>query len=177
MYWCKYSKQLTVFLLAVAGCRPAVKNDKLQTKYFDIKKYFSAEAARLTKQYPRILKTVSYNGQQETKQINIKHWQQELNLFIESDINKPAWRNSYAIVTTDTGITYTTVDTTLHTQQISITLKDKKVTGIHIINLTQNMLYQTKENLFYHPDSIYTIKKYQTVKLLGSNDYQITGKF
>ena len=178
MCWYKSGRILLLFLLlAAASCAPETKNDKGQLSYFDIKKYFADEAARLSKKYPHITKTVSYNGQQETKEVAIKHWQQELNLFIESDINKPAWKNSYIIYKCDTGITYLNVDSTLHTRQLTVLLKKDKVTGIKVDNVTDNMLYQTTESLVYYPDSLYVIEKHQKVRLLGRNDYKRTGKF
>jgi len=176
MFWYKWSNLFIIVLLAAIGCRPEVK-DNGKLPFFDLKKYFTGEAARLTKQYPLIKKTVSYNGQQETKTIGIKHWQQEFDLFINSDINKPAWKNSYAITTCDTGITYQTTDSTLHTYWIGVGMKGNKVKSIYIRNCTHNMLYDTWENLAYYPDSAYLILKTQDVALLGRNVYKITGKF
>jgi hypothetical protein len=177
MYWYKLSALVVVIALMAAGCKPEVKDDKGQLKYFDIKKYFNAEAIRLAKQYPHITKTVSYNGQQETKTVTIKHWQQEFNSFIESDINKAAWKDSYSTNTNGSCITYTATDTTLHTRNLIINLKGNKVASVYVINFTKNMLYQTREALAYIPDSIYIIEKNQKVRLLGNNDYKITGKF
>jgi hypothetical protein len=180
MYWYKLRPVLVVFLLMAASCKPEVKDDKGQLEYFDIKKYFNAEALRLAKQYPHITKTVSYNGQAETKTVTIKHWQQEFSSFIESDINKPAWRDSYVAKTGDGAVTYIASDTTLHTRKLAIFLDQKqkdKVIRIEITNVTSNMLYKTKEELVYVPDSIYIIQKNQKVRLLGNNDYKITGRF
>lgn len=176
MYWYKHKNILIIALLSFTACRPQVKDNNGKMKYFDLKKYFNTEAARLNKQHPRVLKTVSHNGQAETKTVTIKHWQQEFDTFIQSDINKPAWKNSYVISSSDTGVVYTTVDSSLHTQQISLGLKNNKVTSVSIINATSNLLYNTKEKLTYYPDSIYSIEKYQDVRFLGSNIYKITGK-
>lgn len=181
MYWCKPRILFIAVLMAAAGCRPEVHDDKGQLKYFDIKKYFKAEAARLAKQYPQITKTVSYNGQQETKTIGITHWEQEFSSFIESDINKAAWKDSYAQKEEhDHAVSFIATDTTLHTRKIEVFFKpgrDTTVEKIEISNFTTNMLYKTKEQLVYVPDSIYVIEKNQKVRLLGNNDYKITGKF
>jgi hypothetical protein len=177
MYWYKSRTTFILFLLLAVGCKPDAKNDKGELKYFDLKKYFNEEAVRISKKYPTITKTVSYNGQEETKTIAIKHWEQELNSFIESDINKPAWKDSYIITRYNGGLIYQTVDTTLHTQRIEVFFKKNKVTEIKVNAFTANMLYNTTEYLDYCPDSLYYIQKSQAVKILGKNNYEITGKF
>ena len=159
------------------GCKPSVNANTPNVKYFDLKKYFTDEAARLSKHNAPIIKTVSYNGQPETKNILIKNWQRELDLFTSSDINKAAWKDSYKVFQNDSGMIYDAIDTNLHTRRIVIRLKANKVSSIFISNFTKNPLYQTSEKLIYYPDSVYFIEKHQSVKLLGTNNYQITGKF
>jgi len=180
MYWCKISRYSTIglfTLLLAASCKPDVKQSNGTLKYFDLAGYFKAEAARLSKSAKPVVKTVNYNGQTETKTILIKNWPRELDLFISSDINKAAWKDSYNISKNGDSVVYTTIDTNLHTRRIVLWLKQDKVTGLAISNFTKNMLYQTNEKLRYYPDSIYYIEKHQRVKLLGTNNYQITGKF
>ncbi|WP_448699831.1 hypothetical protein ACFGVR_22175 [Mucilaginibacter sp. AW1-3] len=181
MYWCKASRYSTicffVLLATFYGCKPDVKQSNGTLKYFDLSGYFKGEAVRLNQQNKPIVKTVSYNNQPETKTITIKNWPREFDLFITSDINKAAWKDSYTIAKNSDSIVYAAIDTNLHTRQIVLRLKGGQVTGITIDNFTKNMLYQTREKLVYYPDSIYFIEKHQYVKLLGTNNYQITGKF
>lgn len=181
MYWCKTSHYsitgLFILLAAFYGCKPDIKQNNGTLQYFNLSGYFKAEAARLGKRAKPVLKTVSYNGQPETKSILIKNWVRELELFSGSDINKAAWSNSYQVTQTDTGIIYSAIDTNLRTRQIAIRLKANQPTSVIIDNFTKNMLYQTREKLVYYPDSVYYIEKHQHVKLLGTNNYQITGKF
>jgi len=182
MYWCKASRYsiiglYTLLAAAFTGCRPEVKQSNGTLKYFDLTGYFKAEATRLGKQNKPIIKTVSYNGKPETKTILIKNWTRELDLFASSDINKAAWKDSYRIAKSNDSIVYTAIDTNLHSRRIVIALKAAHVKGIIISNFTKNMLYETSEKLIYYPDSLYYIEKHQHVKLLGTNSYQITGKF
>ena len=181
MYWCKTSLYsaigLLALVLAAAGCKPDVKQSNGTLKYFGLSGYFKAEAARLGKLAKPVVKTVSYNGQAETKNITIKNWPRELDLFISSDINKAAWKDSYNAIKNADSVVYTAIDTNLHTRRVILWLKQDKVAGLVINNFTKNMLYQTSEKLVYYPDSIYYIEKHQRVKLLGTNNYQITGKF
>ncbi|MEO8884592.1 MAG: hypothetical protein ABI367_00920 [Mucilaginibacter sp.] len=166
------------FLLLIAlvpACKPDIKETGASAKYFDLQGYFKTEAARRAKLSVPILKTVTHNGATESKRVKINNWPRELNLFIESDINKAAWRDSYQIQQTDHTLIYMAKDTTLKTREIIINKKDGKVQWITIYNYTHNILYTNHEKLSYMPDSIYQIEKTQHVKLLGINRYTITG--
>jgi hypothetical protein len=181
MYWCKniyhtlFAAGIGIALLLPA-CKPAIKEDGVKIKYFDLKAYFKADSARLSKLNKPILKTVNHNGVIESKEVKIDDWSRELSLFIESDINKPAWRDSYSVQTTPTIVIYTATDDDLKTREIIVNKTGDKVKYIVIYNYTKNILYYTKEKLTYMPDSIYKIEKTQHVRLLGLNKYVITGK-
>ncbi|OCX51359.1 hypothetical protein BEL04_15115 [Mucilaginibacter sp. PPCGB 2223] len=181
MHWCKASRYnligLFTLLLAAYGCKPDVKQSNGTLKYFDLSGYFKAEAARLSKKAKPVVKTVSYNGQAETKNILIRNWPRELDLFSSSDINKAAWKDSYNIAKAGDSVVYTAIDTNLHTRKMVIRFSRGRLSGVAITNFTKNMLYQTGEKLIYYPDSLYYIEKHQHVKLLGANNYQISGKF
>lgn len=163
------------FALLLPACKPDIKETVATNKYFDLQGYFKTEVARLNKLTQPILKTVTHNGATETRRVKITNWPRELNLFIEADINKPAWRDSYQIQQTDHTSIYMAKDTTLKTREIIINKKDSKVQWIIIYNYTHNMLYTNHEKLVYVPDSVYSIEKTQHVKLMGINRYTITG--
>lgn len=177
MYWYKLKPVYTICIciLFMAACKPEITGGG--PKYFSLNNYFKAEADRLNKLHPTITKSVNYNNQPETKTVTIKNWKQELGLFIESDINKPAWRGSYKVITKGDSIIYNAIDTNLRTRQIAVVMKAHNVHSVQIINFTKNLLYQTGDRLSYYPDSVYRIEKHQTVKILGANNYELTGKF
>ncbi|RZA01359.1 MAG: hypothetical protein EOP47_11020 [Sphingobacteriaceae bacterium] len=181
MYWCKniyhtlFAAGIGIILLLPA-CKPAIKDDGVTAKYFDLKAYFKADAARLSRIKKTTLKTVTHNGATETKEVKIDNWERELSLFSEANINKPAWRDSYKIQTTPTIVIYTAKDDDLKTREIIVNKTADKVKYIVIYNYTKNILYYTKEKLTYWPDSLYKIEKTQQVRLLGLNKYVITGK-
>lgn len=166
------------FAAALPACRPTVKENAGQLKYFDIKGFFKADSARLTREHKLITKTVAYNGNPETKKVYIDNWGREFELFTSSDINKPAWRDSYTIQSSNNGIiTYKANSPDLKTSEIMVKKDGDKVKWILIFNYTKNMLYENSEKLTYYPDSAYIIVKAQTVRLLGKNLYVIKGKF
>jgi len=161
----------------LSSCKPDNVQDGSKPMYFDVAGYFKADTAKLHKLNHSTLKTVEHNGFKETKQVRIDDWGLELSLFIQSDINKPAWRNSYSVQSGNDGsVVYTAKTPELKTREIVITRnKDRSIKWIMIYNASKNALYQTSEVLTYRPDSLYTIKKRQHVRFLGTNTYFIKG--
>ena len=180
MYWYKRYLLLIssfILLLGIASCKRD-SNAAADTKtFFDIKGYFEADSVRLTKENPLITKTVAHNQVPETQKVHISDWCTELSLFIESDINRPAWRNSYDVNTTDNITIYAAKDPALKTQRVVIKNENGKLKWIMIVNHTKNMLYENTEKLSYFPDSLYLIQKKQRVRLLGTDTYRISGLF
>lgn len=148
-----------------------------QNPYFDIKGYFIGQAEDLQQKHAAIVKTVSKNDDREHKSIVISNWENELELFIASDINKPDWLTSYLIDSTANQLTYKSNDPKLRTKLITINKSDGgAVTHIAITNSDENWLYSSKEDLDYFPDSIYQIQKRQSIRFIGENQYDIVGE-
>jgi len=180
MYWCN-SKTLRTgimcglyFILILPACKPAIKQ---KINYFDVKGFFGRESSRLTKLNKPVYKTVYHNGVTENKKIHIDSWDTEFGLFSGSDINRPAWLGSYHVISEGNIIIYKAKDPELTTQEILIKKTGDKVEYMLIYNHTKNLLYTNDEELSYFPDSLYQINKTQTVRLLGTNKYQIKGFF
>jgi hypothetical protein len=178
MYWCKQRiTTLSVFgllTICLAACKPEIKK---KASFFDLSGYFAKEAARLQALNKPVLKTVEHNGgTPETKKITIRDWNAELSLFKNSDINKPAWISSY-YVQGDSNLTiYMAKSAELKTRRLLIKREKGKIKWIVILNHTpQNLLYDSFEKLTYFPDSLYMIEKKQSVRILGTNRYRITG--
>lgn len=181
MYWYKTTKWtgfawLCGIILCCSSCKPDIKETGATLKYFDLKSFFNADTARLNKLNPVVTKTVAHNGDSQTKKVKIDNWGRELGLFIDADINKPAWQNSYTISSDSSTLIYTTKDLSLKMAEMIIKHDKQKVKWIMILNHTSNMLYTTTEQLSYYPDSLYLIEKRQHVRLMGNNYYRIEGK-
>ena len=165
---------LLISLTTISACSPPA--EKEAKAYEDISGFFEAEAVRLSKSESPVRKTVARNDAVETRVVKAINWNTELSLFAESDINKPAWRDSYKVTASDTNIIYLAKDTTLKTRQIHISkAPGGKIRKISIHNRTNNMLYSSTETLLYIPDSLYQIQKQQHVVLIGNNSYLIKG--
>lgn len=165
-----------LILLLFAACKQAEEKPKTPV-YTDIKAFFESEVTRLTKNKTLVNKTIQQNGSSESKNKISINWQDELNLFISSDINKPAWKDSYKIINGSSKISYYSLDSGLRTKEVHI---NKDVNGkpirFYIKNINKNKLYESTEVLIYIPDSAYSIEKNQSVFLLGKNNLFIEAK-
>ena len=180
MFWYKHGKHL-LFILALAAvlpaCKPDLKEDGGAMPFFDIKGYFNNEISKLSTADLMVDKTVSRNKDLENRKLKVTDWKQELNLFTSSDINRPAWKNSYSVSADSNLVIYKALEPELKTREILIKLTGGKVKYIMIINDTKNVIFRTQEKLSYFPDSLYLVQKAQTVRFLGVNKYDIKGLF
>ena len=165
-------------ILLLSGCLSAEKENTFnQIYYFDLKTYFTKTATELNKKKPLVNKTVSKNELSENKKIKINDWKIELALFIDADINKKAWKESYSKDSSATKIIYTAKEADLKTQKIEIDLKNGLPVKFKIITKMDNLLYHSTEELEFYPDSVYSINKHQKVTIVSQNNYLIKGFF
>ena len=165
-------------LLLLSSCFSKNKEEAVRHIYFfDLQSYFKEQALTLNKTAKKINKTVAKNEITEEKLVSINNWETELALFINADINKPDWKDSYTKDSTATKVIYTATDKDLRTQRIEINLYHSKATQFVIDTQEDNLLYHSTEHLEYIPGVLYVIKKHQKVFLLGLNNYEIKGQF
>lgn len=169
-------KKLAFVCIILVSCQAAEKVG--ESKFQDIRGFFVEEVKRLEKQKTTVNKTVYRNGISERQENISPVWKTELSLFSESDINKPAWRESYSVRKTNFLISYTALNNKLRTRSIRIKKnKSGRLIELAVVNRTSNYLYSSSEELLYIPDSLYRIIKKQDVVFLGKNSYKITGFF
>ncbi|MDR3693309.1 hypothetical protein [Mucilaginibacter sp.] len=178
MYWYKTKLKAAIALVAgitlsaiLPACKPEVKNNG----GFDLTGYLKKDAARLNQLNRPVRKTVSHNGVTETKTVHIADWSSELGLFIDADINKPAFKNSYQVIDEDSLLVYKAMEKDLRVRELIIKRAGQNIKYILVYNKVENQLYKTTQKLIYFPDSVYRIETVQHVKLLGTNTYIIQG--
>jgi hypothetical protein len=170
-----YRKLFILLLIFNSSCSSR-EEIKTKTIFLDIKGFFEAEVKRLTSKKSTVHKSVIQNGKSEVKKNLSVDWENELALFIASDINKPAWKDSYRISGDSVHFNYMAIDTNLRTRTVEIKIDQMgRAVFFKIKNITRSKLYESSEELTYIPDSIYTINKNQSVRFLGKNNYQISG--
>lgn len=176
MWMKKLSIVLLLISLSLTFCTQGPTPDNSSKVYFDLKSFFKKEADDLQHKNPVIKKTITKNELTETKELGIRNWVNELELFSASDINKSAWKDLYEVKNLGKSIQYIARDGKLRTQKILINRAlSGEVKHIFILNQVANNLYSSSEELNYYPDSLYSIRKKQHILLIGDNDYSITG--
>lgn len=171
-------KSIFLFLLTLSSISCTSENKKAEVHeiyYFDLKSYFTKEAQKYSEQNIIITKSIAHNQSVENKDLKISNWLEEFALFIDSDINKKAWKDSYTKDSLTNKLIFKAKEEELKTQLIEIEFKLNKPSKIKIINKSHNYLYKTDEVLEYIPDSLYIINKDQKVTVLGTNNYTIKG--
>jgi hypothetical protein len=85
----------TFFLMA--SCSNA--NESLgNKKFYDVSLFIQKQQEMLTKEKPQIEKKVRINGTTEVVKSNDIRWEKELELFLQSDLNKQSYSQSYALI-------------------------------------------------------------------------------
>lgn len=85
---------LLPFLWMTSACQEESAPTQKQL-YFPLATYLQQEIVQLQKHPKRVHKTVILDGKSEVKVLSDLAWEKEWALFIESDLNKPAFDKSY----------------------------------------------------------------------------------
>ena len=163
-----------LFLLFIAFFVTFCKDKKTnivasQNSFFDVKKFISSEAKRLQSQAGRYEKKVTVDGATEEKISDSLNWTQELALFAEADINRPAWKDKYrvdSIFDAQHGlvkISYTTQDKNLKTKQLDIIFNHNILQEINIKNSASSAVATLQQQLSYRPDDGYLVEMNQKI--------------
>lgn len=168
---------LVACAILAASCGDTKKSDVAEGTYVKLAEYMELEIKRLQTQDPTVEKSVFNKDEGETKQLKIKDWAAELATFVAADINKTANKGLYKVENVDCKTTYTALEPNLHTQKIIVYENHSgKIDSLYIQKMTNNLLYDSQEELSYYPDSAYKIVKEQDIFVLGNKQYKIEGK-
>lgn len=180
------ASQLSVllFLFLVVFCDK--KDEEPVSKiipYFDIESYFKNETDFLDSMNVNIVKDVESEEKFESKTFSEVNFRKELEAFINSGINKPAWRGAFRVDT----ITIDSVTTKIKYLSINndkVLIKEAELLFLNnscifvgIKKENNNLFYQFKQELKYQKGHGYSIKSKQSLKWIYSSDYTIKTTF
>jgi hypothetical protein len=146
-------------LLAAGACgtdKASAEKVTATGQYYNVIGFVEEQVAWLEKEKPGALKSVSENqAETETKQVQNLDWSAELETFRELDINKPAFRNAYAVTrqqdpaTGRTTITYRKKpDYDGNVQYLIVTLNPAgQVVSLRGLQQSQNVLLRSQREL------------------------------
>lgn len=175
---------LIIITLFFTACQTPTTPQKIaQTpSYYDLNGFFEKEIKTLEQQKVKLQKKIQQNGVVEEHLIDVNNWAEELQVFKESDLNKPSWKHKYSLDSTlieDSLVLlhYKALDETLNIQVLDIKLENNMVHSILIIKKTSSQIYESQQYLTYIPQKSYSIKNSQDVVLIDKNEYHIEAKF
>jgi hypothetical protein len=170
---------LILFYSFLLSCLGACREDESKkiNYFFDLKGYMNEQANRLDSLGAGVIKTITKDGKTENKELKKINWKKELLPFMESDINRPAWKDSYSADTliTDqaTAMSYEALDPSLTTRKLTIIQHADGSCQISIRNKTSNYLYKSEQELEYYSKGSYYVEGSQDVWLAGRTTYHI----
>lgn len=171
---------LVLFFLIACGNDP--KN--YSEKYFSLREKIFEDTLRYTKENLNLEKSILMN-QSDSSIVKVihPHWERELKIITDADINRPSWRDKYETDSTFTGnhlnsISYTSTDEKLSVRKIEISFSDSIQTVERIqIQLEKNtLLNSTKTTISYTPDYGYDIFSSKKVILFREKTFLISGR-
>lgn len=156
------------FLLALTSCQTPAETSTEPNAYYDVKGFVQNQIQLLSQQQPTIEKTMVVGQDQEKRTTKEVDWKKELELFLQTDINKSAFRLSYATQRPDS-LTY---EYTIQTEEelpvrfLKVTLdKDGgKPSLIEAKISSKNKLYESEKNLAMHCEEkagVWRVASYQ----------------
>src|SRR5947209_5408007 len=81
-------------LLSLVACTDDQTRQRTDA-YYDLETFVKGQITTLDSLQPEVNKRVVSGETQESKALTTVQWKKELDLFVQADLNKPAYRNSY----------------------------------------------------------------------------------
>ncbi|WP_428660778.1 hypothetical protein [Runella sp.] len=149
--------------------------------YFDLKGFIETQITELNKRKPLVNKEMALGEEKENKQTTEIDWRQELELFIQADLNKKAYQLSYTIAQpTSTTYVYTLKNgEKLPVKSLKIVVDEvsKQPKLIEALLQEENRLYDSEKKLqltcTMRPEGIWLVKTYE---ISGFQHLSITDK-
>lgn len=175
---------LTLGLLACTEPQPTTS----ATSYFGLKSFIEQQIAQLSVQKPLVDKTVEVKEQQEHLKTKDIDWAKELDLFVQADLNKPAFMNSYESLTKGQEVIYTLKDGE------NLPVKSLKIVKDAVSQLpvvveatlrTENYLFTSEKQILLNTQVLpnakcqltrYQVKGYQQLILGSKQPFRIEGR-
>ena len=138
---------LIIFCALLSACNPEIKEGQTK-RYFDLKGLVETQIKTLNKQKLVVQKTILMSNKVENQSINTIDWAKELELFIQTDLNKPAFAQSYQVDSSLAGVKYTLKETEkLPVKYLTISKIGEDTIKVEALVSNENYLYETERHL------------------------------
>ena len=138
---------LLTFCALLSACNEEVKENQVK-KYFDLKGLIDKQIKSLNSKKPVVQKIVIIADSSENQSIKTIDWSKELELFMQADLNKPAFIQSYQVDSSSMGVKYTLKESEkLPVKYLTISRAGEDGISIEAMINTNNYLYETERHL------------------------------
>ncbi|QRR02279.1 hypothetical protein [Dyadobacter sandarakinus] len=184
--------RLLVFLaftfIILSGCEKHEKSTDQKKVYFDLKGFIDNQIVYLSEKKPPLIKHAMLDGTQEDHTIKVVDWKKELELFMQADINKPAYNNSYSVDSSRANFLHYSLKTTekLPVRDLQIQLDSVTRVPVFVKALLQseNKIYKSEKTIQLHCTkknnlwgiSGYAVTGYQKLVLMDKREFNITAE-
>ena len=148
--------------------------------YFDLKSFIAEQVEKLEKINPSVEKSTTHNSEIENKTTNEIDWQKELQLFVDSDINKAILKDAYKITENAQTIDYQALILDLKVQNIHIEKENGVVKKLNIVYKDSNNLFEIEKKLQLELSknyiTNYQIEIIQKIIFKDRDHYKVSGK-
>lgn len=151
--------------------------------YHDIPAYMNKQIDRLQEKDQWVRKHVMKDGHSQIIERGNINWKDELSAFVESDINRPAWRGEFKIDTIRLErqwvITYKTTNPQIPVKNVVVTIdrETSECLKVTIDRSSDNFLYSSEQKLFFTLGEGYAMKGRLSVNYLFESEYAIDSEF
>jgi len=154
-----------------------------QRYYYDLPKFFKAQIDNLKDKDQWVRKHVTKDGHSHIIERGDVDWNEELGVFLDSDINRPAWRGEFKVDTINLEreyvITYKTGNEQIPVKNVVVTIdkQTKQCLKLTVDRRTENFLYKSDQSLYFTTGEGYIMKGKLSVTLLFDSEYSIDTEF
>lgn len=171
-----------VFILfCLNSCIPKEEAKSNKGKNADLITFFKGEMSRLNAVAPTLKKSVYKNGVLEKKILDSVNFEKELEMFLEVDLNKSAWKNSFELkegVLSDTTLkTYTCKDKKVRIRKVKVYYSKGKIVMVTAFLTSKNNIYNSFVKLKYELNKGYEVVSGQKVRWMDGNYFVVNGNF
>ncbi len=180
--------KLVLFIfIFFSSCNPEKERKTERGKYYDLKGFVNSQIAHMTASKTQGSKRMVMEGKSEIRSVASVNWKRELELFIQADINKPAYSKSYEIFRPDS-LTYNYTlkkgeNLPVQKLQISIDSISGKPFIVYAQLFSRNRLYESQKDITFkcaQRSGIWTIISYQVsgyqkLAMMDKKQFEIAG--
>ncbi len=173
----------TIILLTSCNRDPTEIYYEDQRFYYDLPSFMAKQVSNLNSKRQWVRKRVTKDGHTHIIERGNIDWQEELDGFIECDINRPAWRGAFKVDTIALErvfvITYKTENKQIPVKNVVVTMD--RETGqclqVTVDRSSENFLYTSDQKLFFTTGEGYMMKGKLSVTFLFNSEYAIESEF